>query len=119
MRNTSSTTIIPPTGKLGQSISAFRENAVRNFFQENASLSRRAFERQVGAAGSRMKGLLRDQFGPNFATEAAIYRRTPAGQKWISGASDYAIDPLYTRTVKWMLGAHVAGQFANLGQQHA
>ena len=66
-----------------------------------------------------MKGFLKEQFGPDFAREAAIYRRTPEGKKWISGASDYAIDPLYMRTMKWMLGGQVLGQFANLGQQHA
>lgn len=117
--NQNSPTVIPPSGKLGQSISNFRENAIRNFFQENQQLSRRAFERTVSNSGYRVQSFFKEQFGPDWARDATIYRRTPTGQKWIRGATDYEMDPMYKRTMQYVLGGQVLGQFASLGQKHA
>ena len=91
-RNSSSIPFTVAQGGFGSSfesaLAKTRENALRQKFVEYKSLSRRQFERK--ARSGRASELFVQAFGGTVnqaAAEAAIFRRTPAGQDFILGVN--------------------------------
>ena len=91
-RNSSSIPFTVAQGGFGASfesaVAKTRENALRQKFVEYESLSRRQFERE--ARRGRASQLFVQAFGGTVeqaAAEAAIFRRTPPGQDFISGVN--------------------------------
>ena len=92
-RNSSSIPVaIAQGGRFGQSfesaVAKYNESALRQIFNDNKLLSRRAFERF--ARSGRASELFVQAFGGTVnqaVAEAAIFRRTPSGKDFIAGVN--------------------------------
>ena len=121
-RNSSSIPFTVAQGGFGASFESAlgktRESALRQKFVEYESLSRRQFERK--ARSGRASELFVQAFGGTVnkaAAEAAIFRRTPAGQDFISGVNrvenenrKLALKPIASLAIHQ--GASMIGNFA-------
>ena len=120
--NSSSIPVAITQGGFGASfesaIAKTRENALRQIFKDKESLSNRKFERF--ARSGRASELFVQAFGGTVnqaAAEAAIFRRTPEGQNFISGVNrvenenrKQALKPILGLAIHQ--GASMIGEFA-------